>query len=108
MAVPVEVEETRACTPARLIIPKPGLLGHVREGSIPVVAEQTILPKIGAKDIFETVVVVVTHANPRRPTHLPQTGFVGNIGKSAVAVVPVESIGGFRRIARQQRAGQKE
>src|SRR6202042_24401 len=91
VAIPVVVEETASCSPAGLLVPKTGSLSHVGKRSIPVVTIETILPKIRAEDVFESVVVVVAEAAPGGPPHCLQPRRFRHIGKSAVAAVLVKA-----------------
>ena len=99
--IPVVVQETASRSPAGLIVPKAGTLGYVGKRPIAVVSIETVLAEVGAKNILESVVVVVTDANAGRPARCLQTGFLGDVGEGAVAIVLVKAIGGVRRIPRQ-------
>src|ERR1700722_12218920 len=118
VAIAVVVQETAPGSPSdlivprlavpRLTIPKSGGLGYVSKRSIAVVTIKTVLPKIRAKDIFKSVVVIVANANARRPAHGLQSGLFGHVGEGAVAVVLVEAIRGAGRISIQTRARQQK
>ena len=108
VAIAVVVEETASCSPARLVVPQAGGLGYVSKRSIAVVAVETILTKIGAEDVLESVVVVVADADAGCPAHSFQSGLLRHIRKRSVAVVFVEAIRGAGRIAIQTRAGQQK
>src|SRR5580658_2036281 len=113
VAIAVVVQETAPGAPpdlivARLTIPQPGGLGHLGKRSIAVVTIKTVLPKIRAKDIFKSVVVIVANANARRPPHGLQSGLFSHVDEGAVAVVLVEAIRGAGRISIQTRARQQK
>src|SRR5580658_5314855 len=103
MSIPVVVKKTTARSPARLIVPliapKPGSLGHIGKRSIPVIAIQPVLPEVGTEDVLESVVVVIADADTRRPSHRLQPSLLRDIRKSTVAIVLVEAVRRFRRIA---------
>src|SRR5712692_6601268 len=99
--IPVVVKETASRSPAWLIVPKAGTLGHVGKRSIAVVSIKTVLPEVSTENILESVVVVVTDANAGRPARCLQTGFFRDIDEGAVAIVLVKAITGIRRIPRQ-------
>src|SRR5258708_4955876 len=99
--IAVVVEETASRTPSRLLVPKTGGLGHVGKRSISVVAIETILPKIRAEDVLESVIVVVADTDSGGPSHRLQPGLFRHIGKSTVAVVLEKAIGCARRISVQ-------
>src|SRR5258708_17416634 len=110
MEVPIAVvvEETASRTPSRLLVPKTGGLGHVGKRSISVVAIETILPKIRAEDVLESVIVVVADTDSGGPSHRLQPGLFRHIGKSTVAIVLVKAIGCARRISVQASTRQQE
>src|ERR1700730_4169248 len=107
MAVPVVVEKGTAGAPAGwTFLPEPGVLSHIGECPISVVAIEPILSEVGAEDVVEAVVVVVGYAHSAGPTCSPQAGCVSNVGECAIAVVLIEPICRFGRVSLQ--AGSRE
>src|SRR5215469_7631397 len=99
MPIAIVIKEAATGSPSWLIIPKPGGLGDIPKGPVAVVAVQTVLPKIGTKNVLESIVVVIADADPRRPSYVPQSGLFRDVGKRAITIVLVESIACVRRIA---------
>ena len=99
MAVAVVVDKAAARAPAWLIIPETHRLCHICEGTVAIVAIETVLSKIRAEKILKTIVVIVPDADSRRPPDRSQSGFFCNISKRAVAIVLVETVGSLRGIA---------
>ena len=99
--IPVVVDETAARPPAWRIVPQSGTPGHVGKRSIAVVAVETVLPEVCAKNILESVIVVIADANRGGPARCFQTGFFRHIGECAVTIVLVKAIAGVRRIFRE-------
>src|SRR6267142_332463 len=67
-----------------------------------------VLTEGSAKDVLESIVVVVAHANAARPTCLRQARFFRDIGESAIAIVLVEAVGCTGRIPRETRTGEQK
>src|SRR5215469_96371 len=65
------------------------LLSYVGKGAVTVVAIKDVALALGYVDIGETVIVIVAdrHPLPEAPAH--NTGFKCDVGKRAVAIVPV-------------------
>src|SRR5216684_2274474 len=102
MAVPVVVEKGTAGAPAGwTFLPEPGLLSHIGERPISVVAIEPILSEVGAEDVVEAVVVVVGDAHSAGPTYRSQADLVGNVGERAIPVVLIEPISRFGRVSLQ-------
>ena len=99
--IPVVVKETASRSPAWLIVPKAGTVGHVGKSSIAVVAIETVLPEVGTKNILESVVVVIADANAGRPARCLQASLLRDIGEGSVVIVLVKAISGTRRVPRQ-------
>ena len=72
--------------------------------SVAVVSIETILSEVSTEDVIEAVVVVVADANAICPADRLQSCFLRHVGECAVAIVLVEPIGRFRRIALEPRA----
>src|SRR5450755_1413083 len=106
MAVSIIVQECAPGTPTRrTIFPKAGLLGHLGERAIAIVAVEAVLSEVGDEDIVETVVVIVGDANGVRPANGPQAGFIGHVGERAVTVVLIEPVGSFGRVSLEAGTG---
>ena len=108
MAVAVVVEKSTTRTPAGLFVQQSGGLGHVGEGAVSVVAVQTVLSEVGAKNIFEAIVVVIANADSGSPAHGFESGLFGDVGKRSIAVIFVETVGGFGRVATQSSSREDE
>src|SRR6266699_5526170 len=108
MDVAVIVHKAAAGAPVLLMAPKAGGLGHIREGTIAIVAIQDVLPKTRAENIVKAVVVIVADANTARPANRTQSRFFRNIGESAISVVLIETIARALGCALQARARQNE
>src|SRR5207302_489908 len=96
-AVIIEVAEVRAHARKGLpvlVVAHSGQQSHFRESAIPVVVVQEALHRvIGHKDIGETVAVVIgkTHSQALA-VRIRYTGFGGDIGERAVAIVVIEDV----------------
>src|SRR6266699_4839295 len=97
VSVTVVVDKSASCSPSRIFVQQSGVLSDVGKSSITVVAIQLVLPEVGAKQIFEAVIVVVSNANTRCPAGIAKTGFFGNIRESSITIVFIQAIGRFRR-----------
>src|SRR5215831_3745067 len=98
MTVAVVVDECTARPPAgRSLFPKPGLPGDICKGPVTIIAVKAVLAEVGHKDVIESVIVVVGNAYAARPARELQAGFLSDVGKGAVAIVLVKTIGGFSR-----------
>jgi len=84
------------------------LLGHVGKRTIAVVAVETILSKICAKDIIEAVVVIVAYTHTVGPTHRSESSLLRHIGEGSVAIVLIKAVRRFGRVALQSRAGKQK
>src|ERR1700674_231436 len=58
-----------------------------------VISIELILPEVGAKQILATIVVVISHAHGGSPADVMQSGFLGYISESAVAIVLIQPVG---------------
>src|SRR5579884_1072259 len=74
-------------------VEKAGGLGHVGERAVAIVAVQNVLSEAGAEDVVEAVIIVVTNAHSAGPANRVQPRFICYIGKRAVAIVFVKTIG---------------
>jgi hypothetical protein len=106
MAVAVVIKESAAGTPARLVVREAGGFGDVRESAVTVVSEENILSEVSAKNIVETVVVVIRDANAIGPANGMQSGLLSHVGKCSITIVLVEAVRGAGRRALQARAGE--
>ncbi len=66
---------------------EPGLVGHIGEGAIAIVAKERVLPVVADEEIVPAVVVVVADAASLSPSAARQAGFDGDIGEGAVAII---------------------
>src|SRR5579863_1052577 len=65
-------------------------VGHVYECSLPAILEQPVLSNTRNQDVGKTVVVVIAHSDAHSVHLYIETGLVGYVRKSTVAVVVVE------------------
>src|SRR6266404_2090949 len=54
-----------------------------------------VLPQARYEEIIKAIVIVVTHGNSHPPADIGEPGLVGNISKSAVAIIVIERAAGF-------------
>src|SRR6266700_1383248 len=108
MSVTVIVDKSASCSPSRIFVQQPGVLGDVGKSYITSVAIQLVLPEVGAKQIFEAVVVVVSNANTRCPACIPKAGFFGHIRESSITIIFVQAIGCCGRGAFDCRAAKQK
>src|SRR5919204_3537897 len=87
MSITVVIHKGTAGGPARFFIQQSSFLRDVSEGAVAVVVVERILAVIGDEQVFEAVIVVVAYANSLSPPRALQTGFLRNVGKSAIAIV---------------------
>ena len=66
------------------------------------------MSEVGAKDVVEAVVVVIADADAVGPASGVEAGLFGDVGEGAVAIVFVEAVGCFGRIAFKASAGEQE
>ena len=74
------------------IVQQAGLFGDIGKRAVAVIAIELVLPKVGAEQVLEAVVVVVAHAHRRRPAQIVQARLFGYVGKRAVAIVLIEAV----------------
>ena len=108
MSVTVVVDKSASCSPSRIFVQQSGVFSDIGKSSIAIVAIQLVLSEVGAKQIFEAVVVVVSNANARCPACIAKAGFFGHIRESSITIVFVQAIGCFRRGAFDRRAAKQE
>jgi hypothetical protein len=80
--------------PADPVAPQARFARHTGKRSAAVIAAQNIAAPAGDEDAFESVVVVVGDGHARSLASAHQSGVPGHIRERAVAVVPIESVGG--------------
>src|SRR6202795_4058476 len=90
MAVAIVIEKRAARAPAIFFVVDASFLRHVGERSIAVVVEQNVVAPEAAEEGVPAVVVVVADANAGLPAGARQSGFFGDVGKRAVAIIFVE------------------
>ena len=66
-AVAIVIDERAARAPARPSMQQAGLLRHIGERAVAVVAVKDVLAPVGDEQIVEPVVVVVAHGDRRTP-----------------------------------------
>src|SRR5487761_356774 len=91
--VAIVINERTAGSPARRpVIPQAGLFCHIGETTVAVVAIERVLAPVRAKEILEAVIVVIAHANRRRPSYALKAGLDRHVRERAIAVVMIEAI----------------
>src|SRR5208337_3112638 len=68
------------------------LLGHIREGSVPIVMEKLVAVDAGHVEIDKSIIVVVAGGHSHRIADALQAGFFGYIGEGSVPVVAKEAV----------------
>src|SRR5208282_6023841 len=81
---------------------------YIGEGSVAVVAIESILTEVGDEEILKAVVVVVADADAHRPTGIEQAGLSSDVGERTIAIVLVKAIAGSGRDAFQAAATEDE
>ncbi len=69
------------------LVATPAFSRDVRECAVSVVVIQNVLAERGDENIVEAVVVVIADANALSPAVMDQTGFCGDVGEGAVAII---------------------
>jgi hypothetical protein len=87
-AVAVVVAETGACGP--VAESDSGLFGNVREGSVVVIAVETILAEVGDVEVGPAVIVEVCDRNAEPPSVVGDASFSRDIGEGTVVIVVKE------------------
>src|ERR1700683_5434391 len=87
----VVVQKTTSRAPARRVTRKAGGLGHIAEGTVTVVAVELVVSEVGAKNILETVVIIVPNTDPGSPADGVEARLFSHVGESAVTTVLVEA-----------------
>jgi hypothetical protein len=90
VTIPVVVQKTATCAPTDLFLIKSRLVSHIGERAISVVMEKHVMPPEAAEQVIPSIVVVVANAHACLPTGYPQSRFLCDISKGALAVVLVE------------------
>jgi len=75
---------------------QPGLFRHICEGSVAVVMEQIVAIDPHHVEVFPPVVIIVCGGNTHGVSIRFDSGPLGNVRKSAVAIVAVEAVVIFR------------
>src|SRR5579872_1394890 len=99
MAVAVIVHKAATCAPSSVRVQQPRGLGDIRKSAVAVVAIKAVLSEIGAENVLESVVVVISDANTVSPAGGMQSGLFSHVGKRSIAVVFVQAVRGFGRSA---------
>src|ERR1019366_1414504 len=91
--VPVAIIVDKGATgaPPGVIVPESCRSGDIGKRSVAIVSIQFVLSEVGAEQILETVVVIITDRHGRCPSCRTQTRFLGNVSEGAIAVVAVEA-----------------
>src|SRR5580692_4700350 len=88
-AVTVKIKPQRGRAQGLPVAESAGV-GNVGESSLPAIFEQPVLSDTRNQDVGKTVVVVIAHGDAHSVHLYIETGLVGYVGKSTVAVVVVE------------------
>src|SRR5437667_11858550 len=108
MSVTVVVNKSASCSPSRIFVQQSGVLSDIGKSPIAIVAIQLVLAEVGAKQIFEAVVIVVSNANTCCPTCIAKAGSFGNIRERSITIIFIQAIGRFRRGAFDFRAAKQK
>src|SRR5271154_4291814 len=93
MAVAIVIDPRASCAPAHVFFVQAGLFRDVGKSAVAVVAKQNIVAPEAAEKIVPAVVVVIADADAGLPAGARETGFFGDVGKRAVAIIFVETRG---------------
>src|SRR5579871_4729527 len=96
-SVTVVINKCGAGTKTSGGIAKAGFFGDVGKGAVSVVSIETVLAVVSQEKVFESVIVVISDANPTCPSTIEQTCLLGYVGEGAIPVVVIETIAGTRR-----------
>src|SRR5215813_1906691 len=105
MPVAIIIDEAASRTPACIFVQQACGFRDIRKSSITVISIQTVLPEASDENVIESVIVVIGNANARTPPSRLQSGLYRDIGKGAIAIVLIETIGGTVRCALKPCAG---
>src|SRR2546423_829593 len=92
MAVAIVIHPRATRTPALAGMQQPGVLCHIAESTITIVAIQNILRPTRNKKVLETVVVIVPYRHATGPTLARESCFCSYVRKSAITIVLVKPI----------------
>ena len=67
MAVPIVIHERAAGAPTHGRREQPGLLSHIRECAVAIIAIENILAPVSDEYVVETVVVIIPDSDRRTP-----------------------------------------
>ncbi len=95
MAVAVVVEEGAAGVPPCLRLQQARLLRDVGEGAVAVVAVEDVLAEVADKEVVPAIIVVIADTAALTPSCAGESGFRGDVGEGAVAIVLEEMRDGF-------------
>ena len=107
-AVTIAFDEGASGGVANARLQEAGLLCHVSEGAVAVVAVKAVLAVVGDEKVVEAIVVVIADADAHGPARIGKPGFLGDVGEGAIAVVFVQAIAGSGRNTVQATAGEQE
>jgi len=111
-AVAVVVDECCAGVPdgtrRRRVVDQAGLLRHIGERAVAVIAVQRVVAPVGDEQVGVAVVVVVRGGDALRPTRALQPGLLRDVGERAVLVVAVQPVGRLGGRVLEARAGRDE
>jgi len=93
-SIAVIVEPGAAGTPANLLIIDTSFASDVGKGAVAVVVEENVVSPETAEQVVPSVVVVIADADAGLPSGACQSGFFGDVGEGAVAVIFVQMGGG--------------
>src|SRR5215468_7302821 len=95
MAVAVVVNPGASGAPADALVMQACLPGDIGERAVAIVVPQNVMAPIGEEQVVPAIVVIITDTYAHAPAGALQAGLLGNVCKSAVAVVLVEMAGGL-------------
>src|SRR5262249_37426518 len=90
------------------LVEQSGCLRDIRESSVAIVPIEDVLPPVRDEKIVETIIIKIPYGDRRCPACPMESRLLGHVGESAVAVVPVETIGGALRAFNRGAAQDKD
>lgn len=76
-------------------MPQAGFTRHVGEGAITVIVQQYVVSPESDEQVDESIVVVISGADPLPPANQADSSLLGDVGERSVVVVAVEMTGRF-------------
>ena len=107
-AITIVIEKGAAGAKAWLGTEQAGLFRDIGERTVAVIPVERVLLPAGDENVFKTVVVVVADRNAVKIAGAKQACTLSHVGKRAIAVVFIKTIGGFARRIAKPGAGENQ